>query len=92
MCRPLSEIDKVYGALGKHISPAERLKYCISLIEKTEEYLRNNHSKLTPLIKSRSAEMIRAAQKEIIDLAQSGAPAGPAGRRGQRGGPGKARP
>jgi hypothetical protein len=74
MCKDLSELDKVYRTLGKTIPAAEKLKYCISLIDRTENYLSRNAAKLTPQIRQHSSEIIKAAQKEIMHLAKVKAP------------------
>jgi hypothetical protein len=70
MCKPLSELDNVYMLMGNAAPRADRLSYCMKLIESTEEYLSRNQGRLTTnsLIKSR--ELIKSAQKEIIALAK----------------------
>jgi hypothetical protein len=65
MVRTLSEIDKVYGRLNRYATVSERLKYCTSLVQRTEKFVAINNGILTEHIKKRSGEIIEAAKTEI---------------------------
>jgi hypothetical protein len=68
--KQLTEIDKVYGRLHTYATIPERIKYCSSLIQKTESYVNRHHSTITEHIITRSAEMIEAARQELNFLSQ----------------------
>lgn len=63
--RLLSDIDKVYGRLNKYATVSERLKYCTTLVQRTEKFVSKNNEILTEHIKKRSGEIIEAAKTEI---------------------------
>jgi hypothetical protein len=66
MTRKLSEIDRIYASLEATLSPIEKLKYCVNLIENTDLYLNNNRQVLTEKMRLESRELIEAAQNEIL--------------------------
>jgi hypothetical protein len=68
--RTLSDIDKVYGRLNKYATVSERLKYCTSLVQRTESFIAKNGGILTDHIKKRSGEIIEAARIEIRQLTE----------------------
>jgi hypothetical protein len=70
MNKNLTEIDKVYGRLNKYATVNERLKYCASLIQRTESFVTKNRETLTEHIKKRSFDIIIAAETEIDKLSQ----------------------
>jgi len=70
MAKNLAEIDKVYGRLNRYASTQEKLKYCSSLIQRTESYVTKNMQALTEHSKIRSFEIIVAAETEIKNLTQ----------------------
>jgi hypothetical protein len=70
MTRTLSDIDKVYGRLNKYATVSERLRYCNSLVQRTENFVAKNSGILTDHIKQRSGEIIEAARFEIRQLTE----------------------
>ena len=70
MTRTLSDIDRVYGRLNKYATVSERLKYCNSLVQRTENFIAKNSGILTDHIKKRSGEIIEAARIEIKLLSE----------------------
>jgi hypothetical protein len=65
--KSLSELDKVYDRLTNYDNTAEKLKYCTSLLERTQNYIQKygNH---TDHIRFFSEEMIEATKREIEKL------------------------
>jgi hypothetical protein len=71
MSKNLSDIDKVYGRLNQYATVKERVKYCTSLIQRTENFVTKNRETLTEHVKKRSFDIIIAAETEINKLSQS---------------------
>jgi hypothetical protein len=70
MSRNLSELDKAYGKLNKVATVKEKLKYCASLIQRTESYVTKNREILAETVKKKSFEIIIAAETEIKELSK----------------------
>jgi hypothetical protein len=68
MTRKLHEIDKVYGRLNQAVDVDERIRYCMSLIQKTKETVQNKSQHLTETLINKSSEIINAAELEIMTL------------------------
>lgn len=71
MNKDLSEIDKVYGRLNKYATVNEKLRYCTSLIQRTESFVTKNREILTEHARKRSFDIIIAAETEITKLSQT---------------------
>jgi hypothetical protein len=68
MTRSLHEIDKVYSQLDHRLDVDEKIKYCMSLIQKTKEYVVAKKQNLTETVINRSSEIINSAEMEIMKL------------------------
>ena len=68
MTRKLHEIDKVYSRLNQAVDVDERIRYCMSLIQKTKETVQNKSQHLTETLINKSSEIINAAELEIMSL------------------------
>jgi hypothetical protein len=71
MTRNLHELDKVYSRLNKKVDIDERIKYCMSLIQKTKDVVTNRKQHLTDSLINKSSELINAAEMEIMKLYQN---------------------
>lgn len=69
--KDLSEIDKVYGRLNKYATVNEKLRYCTSLIQRTESFVTKNREMLTEHAQKRSFDIIIAAETEISKLSEN---------------------
>lgn len=68
MSKGLSDIDRVYGRLNQYATVSEKLKYCASLIHRTENFVARNNETLNEQVRKRSNDIIEAAKREIYRL------------------------
>ncbi len=66
----LSEIDKVYATINHQITLQERIKYCVSLIYRTQGYMSRNWDNMSNHIKETSYEIVSAAHLEVKLLSE----------------------
>lgn len=68
MEKSLSQMDKAYDKLNKQASIDEKMKYCATLIQKTERFIITNSETLAERVKRKSFEIIIAAEAEMSKL------------------------
>lgn len=68
MIKHLTELDTVYADVFQKMTIDERIAYCESLIDTTQSFLIKNDLFLHKNIKTRSNEIIYAAQTELKEL------------------------
>ncbi|MBA2612623.1 MAG: hypothetical protein H0U95_11665 [Bacteroidetes bacterium] len=68
MNKHITELDAIYADVFKNMTIQERINYCESLIDTTQNFLTKNSQFLNQNIREKSNDIIIAAQSELLEL------------------------